>query len=473
MASPAWRRRDVLVLLAGALTACGGGGRRGETTTDGGGRRVVVLGAGVAGLAAAADLNAAGFDVLVLEARDRLGGRVFSDPTWSDAPVDVGASWIHGIEDNELYDRVKAWGLETATTDYDARVRFDAEGERLSDAASDTLDALLEELTTAIAEEQERRDAADAADGSLADFVAQYLTERGADAATRRKLLYLLNTEIEHEYAADADDLSLRHFDEAADEGGVDVLFPGGYSQVVARLAEGLTVQLSTVVTGVEVGASGVVVTAGTETYEAAFCVCTLPLGVLRAGRVTFDPPLSSAKQTALKRVNAGVLDKLYLRFTEAFWTEEDQAGDAQLIGYVGEEKGRFAEFLNLAHYTGKPILLCFNAGAYGVSLEALDDTAVVAQAMQTLRTLFGEDIPEPVGFVRTRWGRDPFALGSYSHLAPGGTAADLRALAAPEGRLFFAGEHTDTGDQATVRGAYRSGLRAAAEVLARVEGVA
>jgi len=81
MASPAWRRRDVLVLLAGALTACGGGGRRGETTTDGGGRRVVVLGAGVAGLAAAADLNAAGFDVLILEARDRLGGRVFSDPT--------------------------------------------------------------------------------------------------------------------------------------------------------------------------------------------------------------------------------------------------------------------------------------------------------------------------------------------------------------------------------------------------------
>ncbi len=168
--------------------------------------------------------------------------------------------------------------------------------------------------------------------------------------------------------------------------------------------------------------------------------------------------------------MNAGVLDKLYLRFTEAFWTDEDQAGDAQLIGYVGEEKGRFAEFLNLTHYTGKPILLCFNAGAYAVSLEALDDTAVVAQAMQTLRTLFGEDIPEPVGFVRTRWGRDPFALGSYSHLAPGGTTADLRALAAPEGRLFFAGEHTDTGDQATVRGAYRSGLRAAAEILARVE---
>jgi len=102
--------------------------------------------------------------------------------------------------------------------------------------------------------------------------------------------------------------------------------------------------------------------------------------------------------------------------------------------------------------------------------MAALDDAALVESAMSTLRGLFGAETPEPIGYVRTRWGQDPFARGSYSHLGVGATLEDLRAFEAPVGRLFFAGEHTDADDPGTVRGAWRSGERAADMLLAALD---
>ena len=165
-----------------------------------------------------------------------------------------------------------------------------------------------------------------------------------------------------------------------------------------------------------------------------------------------------------------GVLDKLYLRFETAFWAAADAAGDVDLIGRISENKGEWCEFLNVHHYTGKPILLCFNAGAYAEALAADDDATAIGKAMDALRSMFGADVPEPVGHVRTRWGLDPFVRGSYSHTAVGGSPEDLDTLAQPFGRLAFAGEHTYSADPATVRGAWASGLRAANDILAAVD---
>ncbi|MEK9164377.1 MAG: FAD-dependent oxidoreductase, partial [Chloroflexota bacterium] len=157
----------------------------------------------------------------------------------------------------------------------------------------------------------------------------------------------------------------------------------------------------------------------------------------------------------------AGVLNKVYLRFAAAFWAEDD----TDWIGYIPEKKGEWGEYLNIYHYTGQPILLCFNAGEYGLAIEKLSDGEIVAAAMKTLRQMYGDDIPEPEAWLITRWGSDPFAYGSYSHAAPGATEDDFAALAEPVGdRLFFAGEATSE-YSATVHGAYLSGVREAGRI--------
>ncbi|MSP72950.1 MAG: FAD-dependent oxidoreductase [Myxococcales bacterium] len=472
-----WQRRKILKLLVGLLAArvlpaCGGSPTSAaEASTRAEGVRVLVLGAGVAGLASAARLQAAGAEVTVLEARDRIGGRIYSHPQWSDAPVDVGASWIHGVEDNLVAEKAAEWGIVTAKTDYENHVRFNAQGKALTDAEDEEIEALADELEAAIAAEQARRDQAGEPDIALGDFFEQFLNSEDADGEPRfdaRKqqwLGYLLNTAIEHEFAADADRLSILEFDSAPANEGDDVLFPGGYSQIIVRLAQGLTIETEVVVTSVTTTADGVTVMAGSARYLADYCVCTLPLGVLKSGRVTFEPALAGPIVQAIGALEMGVLDKLYLRFPTAFWAEDPDAGAAEMFGSISATPGAWAEFLNLHHYIGKPILLCFNAGTFAQSLTEADDATVVAGAMQVLRGMFG-DIPEPDSYLRTRWGADPFAHGSYTHLGIGATRDHLSAFGDLRGRLAFAGEHTDA-DVGTVRGAWRSGERAAGVILA------
>jgi len=198
---------------------------------------------------------------------------------------------------------------------------------------------------------------------------------------------------------------------------------------------------------------------------SAAHGVKPLRLGVLKAGTVAFTPPLPAAKQKAIQRLGMGVLNKLYLRFPRRFWD-----ADAELINYIPAQHGRWAESLNMAYYTDAPVLLCFNAGIYGTATEALSDAEVVAAAMTSLRTIYGADIPAPTAHLRTRWAADPYARGSYSFAAVGSSPADRDALAAPVGgRLFFAGEATYRDYPSTVHGAYLSGRRAAANILARL----
>jgi monoamine oxidase len=189
----------------------------------------------------------------------------------------------------------------------------------------------------------------------------------------------------------------------------------------------------------------------------------TLPQGVLKAGYVTFSPALPEEKLRAIERMRMGILNKVYLRFPRIFWPEEPD-----MLGYVSERKGEWTEWLNIAHYTGQPVLLAFNAADYGRAIEDLTDDEIVAAAMATLRTMFGDDIPEPEAALITRWGADPYAHGSYSFMALGANPDHYDDLAAPVGgRVFFAGEATSADFAATVHGAYLSGLRAAEEILA------
>jgi monoamine oxidase len=420
---------------------------------------VIVIGAGAAGLAAARRLTDAGKRVIVLEARDRIGGRVWTDRT-AGLPLDMGASWIHGTEDNPVQALVEAQDINTAVTDYDNMTAFRTDGSEWTDAAWAVNAARYEAVLEAVAEAQEEADD----DLPLATIIDEATDALALTAVgDKRDLRYAINTLIAHEYAASLDQLSLYYWDEGDEFDGEDVLFPGGYDRVFASLLAGLDIRLNTPVQRVAVSDAGVQVTADALVYEAAQVVVTLPLGVLKQGSVVFDPPLPQAKHNAIARVGMGVLNKLYLRFDEVFWDD-----DYEMFGYVDDQNvGLWAEWLNVAYYTGEPVLLGFNAGEQGAALEAMTDEEIVASAMRALRAMFGTDLPEPTDYRLTRWQSDPFAGGSYSYMAVGATPSERDALAeSVDGRLFFAGEATNRAYPATVHGAFLSGERAAREII-------
>ena len=271
-----------------------------------------------------------------------------------------------------------------------------------------------------------------------------------------------ISESIEHEYASDAADLSANNFDDGGEESGGDVLIPGGYDKVVQAVAKAADVRFSHIVSNVDTSGDRAVVTTSQGTFFANAVIVTVPLGVLKAGSIQFLPPLPETKSTAIARLGMGALSKTCLRFESAFWP-----ADAELIDIVpaASRRGQWVESLNLLGLVDVPALMMFNAGKFARTVETMTDAEVTASATAALAPAFPE-IPAPTGLLRSAWSVDPFALGSYSFIGVGASLADRDALAAAEGRRFFAGEACSRDHAGTVHGAYTSGESAANAVL-------
>ena len=285
----------------------------------------------------------------------------------------------------------------------------------------------------------------------------------------------MLASTVEHEYAQDATLLSMRHFDDSGEFQGCDVLFPGGFHQLIAATAEGLDIRLGVQVSRIDTsdGRAEVHDTRG-GVWSADVAIVTLPLGVLKAGDVTFDPPLPKRVRHAIDKLGMGVLDKFALVWpAESLPPLREAPAPAWPIDHVlgritDPESDPFVEWLNLRVLLGTPALLGFVAGAPALALEARSDADAAAAALQAARSMLGASLPAPTTFVRTAWGQDPFARGSYSSIGVSGSRKDCDALAQPvaEG-LLLAGEHTHGEHQGTVHAALLSGQRAAKQALA------
>ncbi|MBL9086839.1 MAG: FAD-dependent oxidoreductase, partial [Planctomycetia bacterium] len=437
---------------------------------------VLVIGAGIAGLAAARRLQDEGLAVTVVEARDRVGGRVHSARNARGDAFDLGASWIHGVKGNPIAALARDLDIPTVTS---GRVNalFDARGRRLDTAAVQARMGAALEAARASAAGPGR---------SVADVVRLAGVDGALSPRDRRLFRWYLTAELEHEFAGDVAELSAAHFDAENEPRGEEVVFPTGYDRVAHALAAGLDVRLRTVVTRVEwgtgpaapgatdAGATGAGPMAGrgdgrvrvhvrdasgaTSVLEADHAVVTLPLGVLKAGAVTFSPALPAGHRAAIERLGMGLMNKVWLTFPRRFW------GDADWINRAADPVGRFTQFF--APRTPTPMLAAFHTGTCARELETRTDDETVAAALAALRTTYGADVPSPVEAHVTRWSRDPFALGAYSFVAAGATPDDRVALAAPLGQsVFFAGEATHTAYPSTVHGAYLSGVAAAKAV--------
>ena len=329
---------------------------------------VGVIGAGAAGIAAGRQLLDAGFQVVIYEARDRIGGRVHTDMSLG-VPVDLGGSWIHGVDGNPLTAIADAIDAPRVLTDWDSTVTYDVDGNRVPDrfwaAPTRTVNgAAREGLTIQAAVE-------DALANRTQDYVDQF---NFAVVAT-----------FEHEYAADVEDLSAEAPHEGGYFGGGDVLLPNGYLELLQTLTDDLDIRLGSPVDRVVWGAEGATIGIAGQEFTHDHVVVTLPLGVLKANDVVFEPPLPNERRGAIDRFGMGLLNKVVLEFPYAFW---DQGVD--YFGYIAEDRGKWAQWYDMEDVTGRPIALAFNAGSVAGDMEAASDDEIVAEAMAVLRTIYG-----------------------------------------------------------------------------------
>ncbi|OAN34971.1 flavin monoamine oxidase family protein [Mycolicibacterium iranicum] len=425
------------------LASCGDGGG-----DDVAGQHVIVVGAGISGLSAARRLADSGVRVTVLEARQRIGGRTWTDTSLG-LPIDLGGAWIHGPEGNPLTELAAQVGARTVETDFEDTVVLQ-DGAVVDPVSVDAAGQEWLQILDAI----EGMTARAGLDTSLADGFAQ----TGADFDDPL-MQWIVDGAIGAEYAADPDELSLRWFGNEGEFGGGDLILPGGYRQIIDHVARDLTIELGAEVTSIAYGDSGV--TAGTAqgNVEGDRVIVTVPLGVLKAGTIVFDPPLPQAKVDAIQRLGFGVLDKVVLTFEEPFWIEQFGAR-SDMISLAGKDQPA-SDLVNGMRFADAPVLIGLRGAANARTREANSDEESVAQLVAALRA------PQPTGFLVTRWAADPYARGSYSFLAVGSSPDDQEALAEPVGeRLGFAGEATNPEYFATVHGAYLSGLREADRIL-------
>jgi len=188
----------------------------------------------------------------------------------------------------------------------------------------------------------------------------------------------------------------------------------------------------------------------------------TLPIGVLQANKVTFNPPLPPAKLAALSKLGMGTLNKVVMAFPNtAKYPNVNWIARLPLAS----DAGRWREFFSLRRATGKPVVVAFNAGDTALYPASFSDATLVNQAVAALRGLFGAaNIPNPTQSFVTRWHDDPWSLGSYSIIRPGAKGTERKTLAQPTDKLlYWAGEAVSEDWPTTVQGAWQSGAVAAA----------
>jgi monoamine oxidase len=421
---------------------------------------VIVIGAGAAGLAATRTLQQAGGDVLALEARDRVGGRIVTDFTFAPYPVELGAEFIHG-QHVHTWELVRSAGLQTTEVFSDAaRYLLYAGGEliALPDAEASrhagvlrTLSLTGQDIMDAI--KKRRRQ------GSPDIDVASLLRTLGIPADTD------LGRIVEGSYqglnAADPSELSAFSLEEAdhAGDGDRDFRIDAGYSAWLNLFARDLPVQLSSPVDLVRWQRDGVeLVTGRGEVLRARRVIVTLPLALLQAGHPRFVPGLPPEKIYALEQLGSGPITKLILRFDRPFWPAEMERASTPL-------KPRFLWRTGVGRNDEVPVLTVYAGASAARTLNRLGPEGALRAVVKDLRTIFG--LPHDPAVLAARlvdWSADPFAGLGYSFVRPRGVGARALLAAPTEGVLFWAGEATNPTRPATVHGAVESGMRAAEE---------
>ncbi|KAF5206142.1 Polyamine oxidase [Thalictrum thalictroides] len=425
---------------------------------------VIVIGGGFAGIAAANALHDASFQVVLLESRDRIGGRVHTDYSFG-FPVDMGASWLHGVcEENPLAPLIGRLGMPLYRTSGDNSVLYDHDLE--SYALYDTdgkqvppeVVAKVGEAFESILVETDKVRQEYSKDMSILKAFS-IIMERRPDLRQEglaHNVLQWYLCRMEGWFAADADTISLKSWDQEELLPGGHGLMVRGYRPVINILAKGLDIRLGHRVTKITRHYNGVLVTVedGT-TFVADAAVIAVPLGVLKAKHIEFEPKLPEWKEAAIADIGIGTENKIALHFDKIFWP------NVEFLGVVAPSSYECSYFLNLHKATGHPVLVYMPSGCLALDIEKMSDQEAANFAFTQLKKIL-PDATEPIQYLVSHWATDINSLGSYTYDKVGKPHDLFERLRIPVDNLFFAGEATSMDYPGSVHGAYSTGSQAA-----------
>ncbi|KZT50311.1 amine oxidase [Calocera cornea HHB12733] len=459
---------------------------------------VIIIGGGISGLVAAQSLTKLGWKVLILEARDRLGGRVWTYELDGDGhKADLGASYIHGMDGNPIAEVAEKLGMELRFYGPEPGILRDHTGAvppddlKIFENTSECMFSHLKALS------QTSPHTAPTADIPL---IAPFLSATsplfdGLTSATSKQQATALARSYAGWCGADLGRVSFKWWGFEQDTQGRDGLVASGYWRVVEWLegevvAAGTDIRLGEEVVGVDCAkeqSDRVTVTttlvhgpAGAscsiKTYTGRYALITLPLGVLQNRPPKFTPPLPQRRIEATHRLGNGLLNKVIIYYDAAWWTDIDSIYFLPDPDHPGNLLGRptapaALHIHNLWTLQKTPAICFFVTGYAAEKLEKLSDPAIEQWATAIIQQYLSptQIAPRPKQVLTTRWLSDPYTLGAYSYIpitAPGepeATPLDMLEMShCLWGMLFFAGEHTEPDQYASVHAAWTSGVREA-----------
>ncbi len=482
--------------------------------------KVLIVGGGMSGLTCARELQARGYEVLVVEGRGRPGGRLKTAEVGG-CKVDMGGMFVHGIRDNPV--AILASGIGLGVRGMESTVLYDHDGKRVSkedDVAAEK--AWNDDLELA-------HSVGRCEDGELMDHETMDMdfmaimnmgTKKGELGEAQERVYNWHRSNLELSCGSDLSKVGRGwNEDEPYGFAGDHVLVKGGYEGIINKLAEGVDIVYECDVKEIcmwqgDVGTDGdeeentpddpnpnsgdnpsgripgerarksrfpsakygkfkegrsmedypggVTVVTSKGEFDADMVVCTASLGVLKSGRMKFNPPLPRKKIAAIKSMGMGNLNKCALSFPSCFWDDVD------FVGHCPLAPGSYFLFTNMVGAEGKPTLCAMFGGDFADSVESMTDDEVVSGCMEALRTIY-PGAPDPTDRYVSRWRSDQYAGGSFCYVPPGVNAeihhdSLSEPLSDKNGilRVMFAGEATTKFHPSTVHGAYLTGIREA-----------
>ena len=405
---------------------------------------VAIIGAGAAGLGAATTLKDCGLSVIVLEARDRIGGRAHTIMAAPDVAFDVGCGWLHSADKNNFVAIAERLGFEINKDLPPWRERSYGEAFPQQDR---------EEFIRALDEFYERAEkAAERARLAGRDEPANRYLEAGN---RWNPMIDAISTYVN---GAELDRVSILDMD-AYEDTNINWRVRRGYGALVAADGAACPLALNCVVTLIDHSGKRLRIETSRGTLTADKAIVTVPTNLMADESLRFHPALP-AKVDAARGLPLGLADKVTLALADPEALPKE--GNLR-AATMRTEMGTF----HLRPF-GQPCIEGFFGGRYARQLEDAGDGAIAAASIDAIAGLLGNDFRRRLRpLAESRWAHDPFARGSYSHALPG-HAGDRAVLAAPvDGRLFFAGEATSPNFFTTAHGARDSGERAAREVMA------
>lgn len=429
---------------------------------------ILIIGAGLSGLTAAKELTQHGINVVLVEARDRIGGRINSIPLDNGLYVELGAQFVHGVKNNPLYSMSERYHLEVKPYTRSDWAIYDIDGHEVDKGELDNLvKEYKEEIKSLnLSRRSDNKDRFTVED--IKDIDLKLLKHKAIHSHDLRSLAKMISIKELNE-----EKLFFYKAGLNKKESESNFLVVNGYQKMTDGLYQEanntgrLQTLLSTEVNVIDHHGDEIIIkTKGGEVLQADAAICTLPLGVLQSGHVTFKPLLPEAKIKAINTLKSVTHNKIILKFDDVFWDNY-----SHFVVLYDPTLQAWLDIINLQYFTNlkAPVLI---ASIYASSTQRMaKEKFEILHVVNLIKRMYPYTFRPVKNSWITHWQDDPYSLGSYSYHPEGSSLDDNSAIAKPIGRLIFGGEHTYR-SPANLQAAYLSGLESAVQVVDQLLGI-